>query len=134
MSRLPLPIRGFAVLVLALGLSACSDDSGPSGPGSYTVVVQHPSVPAGGVVMELRGEGLLGVESNGGSRVFSAPLADGSGLRIVAVNPGEAPLSFRVLVADLALAPPRGDVIVATLLDNSLSAQASTYRVRVSRD
>ena len=119
------------VLLLA---GACSDETGPSGPGSYTVLVQHPTEPAGGVIMELRGEGLLGVESKGGSRVFSNPLDSGEGLRIVVVNPEDGELSFHVLVDDLALIPPRGDVLVATLHDNSLSTQPSTYRVRVSRD
>jgi len=121
-------------VVLAVLAAACSDAPGPSGPGSYAVVIQGGDVPAGAAVVELIGPGIVGVESVGSARVYSTPLATQDGIRVVIIAPGEGELGFRVLVADLALAAPRGDVLDAAGWDNTHSLAPSTYQVRVIRD
>jgi hypothetical protein len=126
--------RRLVGVMLAVLAAACSDARGPSGPGSYTVAIEGGDVPAGAAVVELLGPGILGVESVGSARVYSTPLPSRDGIRVVVVVPGEFELGFRVLVSDLALAPPRGDVVEAAGMDNTPSLAPSTYQVRVIRD
>lgn len=123
----------FAALVLVLPLAAC-DGGGPSGPGEYTVVVESSAAPVAGAVIQFSGTGITGATSQGVTRVWSAALSGGEGVRVVAVNPVEdQPLEFILRVADLSAPAPEATVLVGTDNGNRNVTAVNTYRVTISR-
>ena len=119
---------GVAVAVL-VGLSAC--DSGPSGPGSISAVVEAPGI--GGVVLEVRGSGIRSFSARGSARVYSAatpgrPAAH----RVVVITPAPGELAFDVEVDDVGMDGPVVTVIAATDGENG-QLRTSDVTVRLER-
>lgn len=120
---------------LAVGLmlvGAC--DSGPSGPGELTGILETPGPVLGGAVLEVVGKGVTGFSGSGGTHVFSAATgtADTYRLVLLAQNPG--PLQFRVSVQDKGAKKPSVSVVsVVTGANVSVPATAD-YTVRFTRN
>lgn len=99
-------------LVLALaGTGACGD--GDDGPGALLVTVEMPAGRVGAAVLELTGEGLLGVESTGSARAIGRTTASGT-LRIVVAAIGAQPPVVRVPVVNRNAALPLAAVLEAS--------------------
>ena len=108
--------RGAVVAVCAaLAIAGC--DSGPSGPGSLTASLSGEDL--GGILMEVRGEGVLGFDGLGDTQVYSAKVAQLQRThRVVAINPGVGPLRVEIRLADLDVADPVISVVGASTLDD----------------
>lgn len=123
------------IVWLAAGLmlvGAC--DSGPSGPGELTGILETPGPVLGGAVLEVVGKGVTGFSGSGGTHVFSAATgtADTYRLVLLAQNPG--PLQFRVSVQDEGAKKPSVSVVsVVTGANVSVPATAD-YTVRFTRN
>lgn len=120
---------------LALGAAACDD--GSSGPGTLVAGVVSPAdVPAGAAVIEIAGEGIVGFEASGSTRIFTHTVrpptsAGGEGLyRVVAVTPAGSTLRFGVRVEDVAAGFPTATLVsVADTADHPVGAPGD-YRVQ----
>jgi hypothetical protein len=124
-------LRWIPFLLLALLPAGC--DTGPSGPGSWEVVIEGP-VPVGSAAFVLTGAGIQEVEGIDGSIVFAhTPSGDGS-IRVVAFAPaGAANLSFRVRVRNLGAPPPSGALSELFDLDDHRIPSTSGYRLDFRR-
>lgn len=105
--------RGVAWLGVVWVLAACGDD-GPEA-GEIRVVVSEETA-LGGAVVELSGEGLLGVRGAPGTTVLARPVANPGAkalprLRVVAIQDTPGPLTLVVEVADRS-APLVGATLV----------------------
>lgn len=110
-----LPRRVLTLLAtLALvSVAACGDD-GPSGPGSLDGLVRG-AQPLGAVVLDVRGDGIVGFEEQPGTRVFSAATdATGTSHRVVLVGEAAGALGFRVRVEDRGGPAPTATVVAAS--------------------
>lgn len=122
------PVRAL-VLALLVAVAAC--DSGPSGPGTLTVVATGASL--GGVVLEVEGAGIRGFAGRGSTRVYSAPVQGRTGVhRVVLVGPEPGDLPFEMQVDDLGMEGPVVTVVQAARDDNFV-IPASGVSVRIER-
>ena len=118
-----------AILIAGLGLGAC--DSGPQGPGNLIAAVQGTSL--GGVVLEVRGRGILGFEGLGGTQVYAAPLAGTEDAhRVLLIHPEGEELRFEIQVEDLGMDDPLMRVVSAAGADNSTRLTAG-IETRIER-
>lgn len=121
-------VRAF-VLALLVAVAAC--DSGPSGPGTLTVVATGASL--GGVVLEVEGTGIRSFEGRGSTRVYSAPVEGRAGVhRVILVGPEPGDLPFEMQVDDVGMEGPVITVLQAARGDN-FAIPASRVSVRVER-
>ena len=124
-------------LVLALGaglvLGACSEDD--AGPGVIEIVVGG-EIPVGGVVVELVGDGILGVQNRAGltaameTRTVSGAQPE---VRIVAVQEVPGPLILRLDVARAGASLPTATVVQASSEDDALLPGYALPAIQVRR-
>jgi hypothetical protein len=126
-------MRRLAWLVLVLMLlGAC--DSGPSGPGEFTGILETPGPVLGGAVLEVVGKGVTGFSGSGGTHVFSAATGTADTYRLVLLAQTPGPLQFRVAVQDKGAKKPSVSVVsVVTGANVSVPATAD-YTVRFTRN
>ncbi|HSM03518.1 MAG TPA: hypothetical protein VK858_02805 [Longimicrobiales bacterium] len=134
-SRRSAGLRGWmAALCLLPGvLAACSGDD--PGPGVVELVVSG-DVPLGGVVVELTGEGLMGVQERPGLTAAFRALPGSGGVpraRIVAVQATAGPLLLRVDVARAGGTLPTAAVIEAADGDDALLPGFALPSIEVRR-
>lgn len=120
-----------AVLALALAvLSAC--DTGPDGPGTVSGRVVGPA-DLGAAVLDVVWPGIQGFEGQGGTQVYSAPVAgDANRHRVILVGPTGGDLRFGILVDDLHLMGPVVTLVEAVATDN-LPRDVADMRVMLER-
>ncbi len=130
--RLPGGVRRVPLAVL-LALVTASCDTGPSGPGSWEVVVEGPA-PVGSAALVLTGAGILEVEGVDGSVAFAhTPSGEGS-VRVVALAPeGAVTLRFRVRVRNVGAPPPSGALSELFDLDDRRIPSTEGYRLDFRR-
>jgi hypothetical protein len=101
--------------------AACGDD--PPGPGVVEVVVSD-TLALGGAVVELSGEGLLGVQTQPGVSIVFRSLPGSGGalprLRVVAIREVPGPLRFTVDIARADAPLPEAVLIQASDRDDAL--------------
>ena len=129
--------RGGRALILALGaglvLAACSEDD--PGPGVIEVVVGG-EAPVGGVVVELVGEGILGVQTRAGltaaiqTRTVSGAQPE---VRIVAIQEVPGPLILRLDVSRAGAPLPTATVVQASSEDDALLPGYALPEIQVRR-
>ena len=124
-----------ALLSATLLTAACGDDT-PE-PGEIRVVVSESFV-LGGAVVELAGEGLLGVSGPPGVSVVARTVAvDGTKafqrFRVVAIQETPGPLSFTVQVADRAAPLVAATLVEASDADDRLVPASLLPPIRVLR-
>ncbi len=111
-------LRRVAALALLALAAACGDESGPAGPGSFTVSLEVVGPTAGAVMFDVTGSGVLGFEGTGDTRVFSAEITPTTGEhRVIAVS-ATGVTGFRVQVAQVELGAPQVVVVDAADTDN----------------
>jgi hypothetical protein len=119
----------YAVTVAAVLAVAC--DSGPGGPGTLVASVTGNSL--GGVVLEVRGAGILGFEGLDNTRVYAAPLAEvADGYRVLLIDPEGGELRFEIQVEDVGMGDPIMHVVSAAGVDN-LTQLTAGIETRVQR-
>ena len=133
-------LRGSLRLALALAsavllTAACGEDA-PQ-PGEIQVVVSD-GLALGGAVVELSGEGLLGVTGPPGVRVLARPISvQGTKafprLRVVAIQETPGPLTLTVQVADRAASLVAATLVEASDGDDRLVPASLLPRIRVLR-
>lgn len=116
-------------LVVGVMLVAC--DSGPSGPGTLVASVQGDAL--GGVVLEVRGRGILGFEGLSSTQVYAAPIAGSDAHRVMLIHPSAGDLRFEIQVEDAGMDDPEIHVVSAAGLDNASLLNAG-IEVRIERD
>lgn len=121
---------GFVLLVTAL-LGAC--DSGPSGPGELTGILETPGPVLGGAVLEVVGKGISGFNGSGGTQAFYAATGTENTYRVVLLAQVPGQLQFRVSVQDKGAKKP--SVAVVTIVTGANVSVPATvdYRVRFTK-
>ena len=123
--------RGFAYLLAVATLLSGACDSGPSGPGTLVASVTGSSL--GGVVLEVRGPGILGFEGLDNTQVYAAPLAQvADAYRVLLIDPEGGELRFEIQVEDVGMGDPIMQVVSAAGVDN-LTRLAAGIETRVER-
>ena len=115
-----IPRGAVVTLALSAALFACGD-SGPQGPGSFDASLQIVGPPAGGVVVDVTGAGVSGIEEQGDTRVFTNPIT--GGYRVIAVS-GTGAITFQVNVDRVEAGFPAAVVVDATGTDNGTRGPA----------
>lgn len=116
-------------LLVALALGGC--DSGPSGPGVLTATVQGSAL--GGVVLQVKGRGIVGFEGLSNTRVYAAPIAGTDDAhRVMLIRPDAGDLRFEIQVQDVDMEVPVVTVLSAAGLDNGTQLTSGIV-VRVER-
>jgi len=110
----------FVTLLVPALVFGCGD-SGPKGPGSFDASLQIVGPPAGGVVVDLTGEGISGVAGQGDTRVFTNAIT--GGYRVIAVSE-TGTITFRVQVNKVESGIPGAVVVNATGTDNGTRGPA----------
>lgn len=119
---------------LMLALAACGD-GGPETPptptgGDFDAVLQGPTSSESAAMVELTGEGIEDVQSNGPAIVASSPVSGGR--RVVVVRPAPGPIGFRVRVAEGGAIPTARIVELADANDQ-LRTSLTGYQVTFTR-
>ena len=123
-------MRKLFALLLVAGLSACSDEGPPPGPGSLVASVVGPNGAEGAAVVHLLGDGVTSVRVAGGTEVYVREYD--SRARLVVVHPTGGDLTFEIDVDDVT-DPPSFVVDAVAAPDNSLRSDVSAYSVTVAR-
>lgn len=115
--------RGAAALAVSLLVFAACGDDQPT-PGEVRLVVSQ-NMAVGGAVIELSGEGLLGVRAAPGVSVVARTVSDPGSktlprLRVVAIQETPGPLSLIVDVADRDAPLPGATLVQASGVDDAL--------------
>ncbi len=121
------------VLCAGLALGACSEDD--PGPGVIEVVVGG-EVPVGGVVVELVGDGILGVQNRAGITVaMQTRTVSGAQpqVRIVAIQDVPGALTLRLDVARAGAPLPTATVVQASSEDDALLPGYALPEIQVRR-
>ncbi|MGW8265534.1 MAG: hypothetical protein ACWGSQ_04150 [Longimicrobiales bacterium] len=125
-------MRRLALLVSILMLGvAC--DSGPSGPGELTGILETPGPDLGGAVLEVVGKGVTGFSGSGGTHVFSAATGVENTYRVVLLAQTPGTLQFRVSVEDTGAKKPSVSVVSVVTGTNLSVPPTADYRVRFTR-
>ena len=118
-----------ALVWTVLAVLAC--DSGPSGPGTLVATVTGNSL--GGVVLEVRGRGIVGFEGLDNTQVYAAPLAEvANAHRVLLIDPEGGELRFEIQVEDVGMNDPVMHVVSAAGVDN-LTRLTAGIETRVER-
>ena len=125
MRRLAWLISGLILVV------AC--DSGPSGPGELTGILETPGPVLGGAVLEVVGKGVTGFSGSGGTHVFSASTGTENTYRVVLLAQTPGPLQFRVSVQDTGAKKPSVSVVSVVTGGNISLPPTADYTVRFTR-
>lgn len=119
------------VLAAAVLLSGC-DLFGPSGPGVMNATLTATS-DLGAVVLEVVGPSVTGIEAQGDTRAYSAPINAAQGrYRVVLVASTAGAMRFGIEVDDLGAEPP-GVVVITAADTQNLPTLATGIEVRVER-
>jgi len=121
---------GLLVIGLML-LGAC--DSGPSGPGELTGVLETPGPVLGGAVLEVVGKGITGFSGSGGTHAFSAATGTENTYRLVLLAQVPGPLQFRVAVEDKGAKKPSVSVVTVVTGGNVSVPPTADYKVRFTK-
>lgn len=121
-ARLPI-----CLLVLAILLTACGDDTPAPEPGQVVVSLVSPSGPEGGAVFDVSGESITSAES-GASTVFVRQVEGRT--RIILVREPAGALEF-VLDVENIHQPPTVEMVEVAGPDDELRSSLSGYRVDV---
>lgn len=122
-------ILAAAALALTLALGGC-DLFGPSGPGTLEATVSA-GEPLGGLVLELQGEGIVGFQGRGDTRVYGGPVSAAQGRhRVVLVAPDGGELRFGIEVEDLGADKP-SVLVVSAVSPGNRPSNARGIEVRV---
>lgn len=121
------------VLVLTSVLLFGGCDSGPSGPGDLTGILETPGPVLGGALLEVTGRGITKFSDSGSTRVFAAATEVPETYRVIlmAEIPGE--LRFRVSVQDKGAKRPAVSVVSVVSGENMSLPATADYRVRFSK-
>ena len=122
---------GAAVLAAGVLLVTVACDSGPGGPGTLVATVTGNSL--GGVVLEVRGPGIVGFEGLDNTQVYAAPLAQvPDAHRVLLIDPEGGQLRFEIQVEDVGMNDPVMQVVSAAGVDN-LTRLTAGIETRVER-
>ncbi|MEZ4417520.1 MAG: hypothetical protein R3E10_17330 [Gemmatimonadota bacterium] len=119
------------IVLLGWGTSGCGEEV--AGPGHVRVSFESQGVEVGAALVELTGEGILGVEGAGASRAVGFELP-GGGWRVVVTSRTGEPPSFRIPVVDRRAPLPVGVLIQAVDVQNRPLAGTGGIRMLVQRE
>lgn len=120
------------LLVLFVGLGAAACDDAHRGPTTLQGVIEGPSA-LGAAYFVLPAEGVLGVETEGGSWIFSHERVEEGMIRVVLVAGAESagPLRFRVRVEDARAPLPQAALVELADFENRRLSGTAGYTIRI---
>jgi hypothetical protein len=108
-------------------------DSGPSGPGDLTGILETPGPVLGGAVLEVMGKGITKFSDSGGTRVFFSATDVPNTYRVVLLASVPGTLQFRVSVQDKGARRPDVSVVNLVSGENLTLPPTADYQVRFSK-
>lgn len=111
-------------------MSACSDESPRSGPGTMTATLTSPNGAEGAAVVVLLEGGLEGFTAVGDVEMYAEVGAGSS--RVVLVHPSGGDLAFRLAVPDTTQ-PPAWVIEQVAGPDDELRADVTRYTMEFAR-
>jgi len=122
---------------LAIGLTAIlllgACDSGSSGPGDLTGILETPGPVLGGALLEVTGKGITKFSDSGNTRVFAATTDVPGTYRVILMTKVPGSLQFRVSVEDKGAKRPDVSVVNVVSGENLSLPATADYRVRFSK-